>query len=68
MADMHRIYIKPWSVKDQDWYTGAYLMEQQDIEEIIKEWPKEWRNPAKDIIDTDEDWEKEKEQEKDKGK
>ena len=39
MANMHRIYIKPQSVKDQDWYTGAYRMEKQDIEEIIKEWP-----------------------------
>ena len=39
-------------------------MEQQDIEEIIKEWPKEWKNPDVDIRDSDE----EKETEKEKGK
>ena len=64
MADMHRIYIRLRGVKGQDWYTGAYRMDQQDIEEIIKEWPEEWKNPVVDIRDSDE----EKETEKEKGK
>ena len=68
MADMHRIYIKLRCVKDQDWYNGAYQMDQQDIEEIIKEWPEEWRNLARDISDSDEDLEAGKDKEKDKGK
>ena len=41
-------------------------MEQQDIEEIIKEWPEEWRNPAEDISDSDEDQKQEKTKEKKK--
>ena len=43
-------------------------MEKQDIEEIIKEWPEEWRNPVEDISDSDEDPEVGKDKEKDKGK
>lgn len=30
-------------------------MEQQDIEEIIKEWLEEWKNPREDINDYEED-------------
>ena len=43
-------------------------MEKQDIEEITKGWPEEWRNPAKDISDSQEDLETGKDKEKDKGK
>jgi hypothetical protein len=68
MADMHRIYIKPRGVKEKDWYTGAYWMERQDVEEIIKEWSEEWRNSIVDISDSDEEKEKEEEKEKGKGK
>ena len=39
-------------------------MEQQDVEEIIKEWSEEWKNPAVDISDSDEEKEKEKGKEK----
>ena len=41
-------------------------MEQQDIEELIKEHLEEWRNPTKDISDSNKDPETRKE--KDKGK
>ena len=64
MVDMHRIYIKPGGVKEKDWYIGAYRMEQQDVEEIIKEWSKEWKNSTVDISDCDEEKEKEKGKEK----
>lgn len=45
-------------------------MDQQDNEKIIKEWPKDWRNPPKDLSDSEEDlWTKpKKEKELDKGK
>ena len=43
-------------------------MEQQDIEEIIKEWPEEWRNSTEDISDSDEDPKIGKDKEKIKGK
>lgn len=36
MADMNRIYIKLQGIKDQDWFTGSYQMEQQDIEKSSK--------------------------------
>ena len=39
-------------------------MDQQDIEEIIKEWSEEWKNPAVDISDSDEEKEEKKEIEK----
>ena len=39
--DIHRIYIKPRGVKGIDWHTGAYRMEQEDVEQIIKEWLEE---------------------------
>lgn len=68
MEDMHRIYIKPWGIKEKDWYTRAYRMEQQDIEEIIKEWPEEWKNPAIDLSDSDDDQEQETKKEKEKEK
>lgn len=45
MMDLHHICIKPRGIKTKDWYTGSYRMVQADIEEIIKEWPEEWRNP-----------------------
>ena len=38
------------------------------VEEIIKEWLEEWRNPTKDISDSDDDPEIGKGKEKDKGK
>ena len=66
MADMHRIYIMPRGVKEKDWYTGAYRMEQQDVEEIIKEWPEEWKNPTIELSDSHEEQEKEKEKGKEK--
>ena len=28
MANMHQVYIKPLGIKDQDWFTGSYQMEQ----------------------------------------
>ena len=31
-----------------------------DIEEIIKEWPEEWRNPDINLSESDEDSDKEK--------
>ena len=73
MVDLHRIYIEPRSVKTKDWYTGSYRMVQDDIEEIIKEWPKEWRNPDINLSELDEDSDKEKDKSKatvgeDKGK
>ena len=68
MADMHQIYINLRSVKDQYWYIEAYQMEQQDIEEIIKEWQEERRNPTEDISDYDEDPKTGKGKEKDKVK
>ena len=45
-------------------------MDQQDIEEIIKEWMEDWRNPLKDLSDLEEDpgTKQEKEKELDKGK
>ena len=36
-------------------------MEQPDIEEIIKEWSEEWRNPSINLSDSDEDKKKETE-------
>ena len=53
MANLHRICIKPRGVKEKDWYTGAYQMEQPAIEEIIKEWPEEWRNSTINLSDFD---------------
>ena len=41
VVDIHRIYIKPCSVKGIDWHIGAYRMEQQEVEKIVKGW---WRN------------------------
>ena len=51
-------------LRKKDRYIGAYRMEQQDVEEIIKEWLEKWKNPIIDISDSDE----EKEIEKEKGK
>lgn len=41
-------------------------MEKQDIEEITKGWPEEWRNPAEDISDSQEDLETGKDKGKEK--
>ena len=60
MEDMHHIYIKPQNVKTKDWYTGSYRMVQDEIEEIIREWPEEWRNPDINLSESDEDSDKEK--------
>jgi hypothetical protein len=60
MADLHHIYIKKRSVKTKDWYAGSYCMVQADIEEIIKDWPKEWRSPDINLSELDEDGDKEK--------
>ena len=68
MANMHRIYIKLWGVKEQDWYIGPFWMEQQDVEEIIKEWLEEWKNPNMDISDSEEETKKETKKEKGKEK
>lgn len=43
-------------------------MEQQDVEEIIKEWPEEWKNPTMELSDSDEEQDKGKEEEKGKEK
>ena len=66
MVDLHRIYINPWVVKGHDWYTRAYRMEQPSIDEIIKEWLEEWRNPTINLSDSDEEQETEKEKGKEK--
>lgn len=58
MVDLHRIYIKPHGVKTKDWYIGSYRMVQADIEEIIKEWPKEWRSLDINLSESDEDSDK----------
>ena len=60
MTDLHRIYIKPRGVKTKDWYTGSYRMVKVDIEEIIKEWLEEWRNPDINLSELEEDSDREK--------
>lgn len=64
MANIHRIYIKPRGIKGIDWHTGAYQMEQEDVEKIIKEWLEEWKTIAIDISDFDKEKDKEKGKEK----
>lgn len=64
MANLHRIYLKPHDVETKDWYIGSYQMSQMDIEEIIKEWPEEWRNSGDIHSDSEEGTDKET----DKGK
>ena len=59
MVDLNHIYIKPRGVKMKDWYTGSYRMTQVDIEEIIKEWPKEWITLDVNRSDSEEDNDKE---------
>ena len=67
VADIHRIYIKSCGVKGKDWYTGAYRMDQEDIEQIVKEWSKEWKNSIENISDSDdEDMAKDKDRGKEK--
>lgn len=58
--DMNKIYIKPRWIKNVDWDTGAYRMEQEDIDEIIKEWLKEWKSPTGNLIDSNKDLPKDK--------
>lgn len=53
-TDLHHIYLKPHDVETKDWYTGSYQMSQMDIEEILKEWPEEWRNPTDNNSDSEE--------------
>ena len=64
IEDIHRIYIKPRGVKGIDWHTSSYRMEQEDVEQIIKEWPEEWKSSTIDVCDSDEEKEKEKGKEK----
>ena len=64
ITDIHRIYIKPHGVKGVDWNTGAYRMEQEDVEQIIKEWPDEWKSSAIDVRNSVEENKKEKGKEK----
>ena len=61
IVNIHRIYIKLHGVKGIDWHTSAYQMEQEDVEQIIKEWPKEWNISIVDVSDSDEEKEKGKE-------
>lgn len=63
-ADMNKICIKPREVKNADWHTGAYRMEPKDIEEIVKDWPEEWKSSAVDLTDSG----KAPPKDKDKGK
>ena len=65
-ADMHRIYIKLCGSKNVYWLAGAYRMEPEDIEEIIKDWPEEWKSSTVDLIDSDEDPPKYKDKGKEK--
>ena len=64
MVDIHRIYIKPHEVKGTDWHTGAYRMEQEDVEQIVKEWSEDWKNSTVDVSDSDEEKGNEKGKEK----
>ena len=65
-VDMQRIYIKPCGIKNVDWHIGAYCMELGDIDEIIKDWPEEWKSFLVDLIDSDEEKLKEKHKGKEK--
>lgn len=62
--DMRIIYIKLRGIKNVYWHTGAYRMELEDIDEIIKYWLEEWKSFIVDLID----WDEETLKEKDKGK
>ena len=64
--DMHMIYIKPHGSKNVDWHTRAYRMEPEDIEEIVKDWPEEWKSSAMDLTDSDKDPPKDKDKGKEK--
>ena len=44
LADMHQIWIKPHGIKKFGWYASPYRMIVEDVEQIIKEWPEEWKN------------------------
>lgn len=64
VVDMHKNYIKSHGIKNVDWNTGTYHMELEDIDEINKDWPEEWKSSAIDLRDSDEEPPKET----DKGK
>ena len=63
--DIDSLYIKPHSIKGKDWYTGAYRMDQEDIEQIIKEWSEEWNASIENVNDSND---KETSKDKDRGK
>lgn len=44
LADMHQIWIKLRGIKKSGWYAGPYCMTTEDVEQIIREWPQEWKN------------------------
>ena len=44
LTNMHQIWIKPCGIKKSGWYAGPYHMTAEDVEQIIKEWPEEWKN------------------------
>ena len=60
LMDMHQIWIKPHGIKKSGWYVGSYRMTVEDVEQIIKEWPKEWQNIE---VKSDDDTESEKDSE-----
>ena len=53
IVDMQRIYIKLRDVKGVDWNTVSYQMEQEDVEQIVREWLEEWNNSTIDVSDSD---------------
>ena len=65
VVDIHRIYIKPCGIKGIDWYNGAYRIDQEDIEQIVKEWSEEWKNSVENISDSNDE---ETPKDKDRGK
>lgn len=64
--DIHKIYIKPHGVKSIEWHTDAYRMEPVDIDQIIKDWTKEWKTSDVDLSDSDEETTKDKDKGKEK--
>ena len=66
VVDMNKIYIKPRGIKNVDWHTGAYHMELEDINEIIKEWLEEWQSSIVDLTNSDEELPKDKDKGKEK--
>ena len=64
-VDIHRIYIKSCGIKGINWCIGAYKMDKEDIEQIVKEWLKEWKNSAENVSHSDDE---ETLKDKDRGK